>query len=599
MYRGRYVFSERGMQNQFRGWGYQDFTAGAITTTSVTITANENGTDYYGSFSSSNIISNTAVCVRADYPAKKAYTGTTALFSTKVSVSAHSGASVTLSGVPHSTWGNIRIYYFYNYTAGMPIDYTIPSKVVAENLFAELQSLLISEEEIGDGSKDAVFSSLENTPIGATTPSTGAFTTLTANALRTAANIGTGSDTDLIQLTDDNVTINGSLNFGAGTAYIRNTTGPLIISAAGNVAVDSALSADDITINNPSNIYSLDHDSFSGFVTNEHIDWTNSTEDILAAAAVLQKTSNQLILRYDDSAYIQFNVNQSGDLYVTSSDSVYSMVLQDANVYCKHVSVSGTSGITVYHDIYCAGTIYCDNIRPEASSGGAAYAPDSLHIDVDEAQIGTNADEDILQFATGSLVLNGTLTVTGNLTDDTNTLTIANAKTAYDHSQDNTQAHGDYLLNNASDSTSGTLTAANLQTAGNLQDGTYSASVEEILTVPYEFVIDGGGTAITTGQKGHIIIPYACTIKEVILLADQAGSIKIDIWKDTYANFPPDNEDTITGGNEPEISESDKDQDSTLTDWTTSVNAGDILAFNVDSCSTIERCTVSLKVIKA
>ena len=51
------------------------------------------------------------------------------------------------------------------------------------------------------------------------------------------------------------------------------------------------------------------------------------------------------------------------------------------------------------------------------------------------------------------------LYLAGNLSDETNTLTIANAKTAYDHSQDNTQAHTDYLLNNASDTFSGnTLT---------------------------------------------------------------------------------------------------------------------------------------------
>ena len=73
----------------------------------------------------------------------------------------------------------------------------------------------------------------------------------------------------------------------------------------------------------------------------------------------------------------------------------------------------------------------------------------------------------------------------------------------------------------------------------------------------------------------------------------------MDIWKDTYANYPPDDGDTITGANEPEIAASGvKDQDSTLTDWTKSISAGDVLGFNVDSCTTITRCTVSLKVIK-
>jgi len=113
------------------------------------------------------------------------------------------------------------------------------------------------------------------------------------------------------------------------------------------------------------------------------------------------------------------------------------------------------------------------------------------------------------------------------------------------------------------------------------------------------FIIDGGGEAIETGEKGHLEIPFKCQILQCTLLADVSGAIKIDIWKDTYAQFPPDNNDSICGGNEPEISASGvKDQDATLTDWTKTINAGDILAFNVDSCATITRVTISLKVQK-
>jgi len=110
------------------------------------------------------------------------------------------------------------------------------------------------------------------------------------------------------------------------------------------------------------------------------------------------------------------------------------------------------------------------------------------------------------------------------------------------------------------------------------------------------FIIDGGGSAITTGQKGHLEIPFACTIKQVTMLADQSGSIVVDIWKDTYASFPPTDADSITASAPPTISASQKSQDSTLTGWTKSISSGDILAFNVDSCSTITRVTISLKV---
>ena len=113
------------------------------------------------------------------------------------------------------------------------------------------------------------------------------------------------------------------------------------------------------------------------------------------------------------------------------------------------------------------------------------------------------------------------------------------------------------------------------------------------------FIIDGGGSAITTGQKGHIEIPFACTITGWTLVADQSGSIVVDVWKDTYANFPPTVADTITGSEKPTLSSVQKNQDLTLTTWTTAVSAGDILAFNVDSVATATRVTLSIRAEKS
>jgi hypothetical protein len=113
------------------------------------------------------------------------------------------------------------------------------------------------------------------------------------------------------------------------------------------------------------------------------------------------------------------------------------------------------------------------------------------------------------------------------------------------------------------------------------------------------FIIDGGGSTITTGIKGDLEIPFACTITAATLLADQSGSIVIDIWKDTYANYPPTDADSITSAAPPTISTATKSQDTTLTGWTTSITAGDTLRFNVDSITTCTRVTLSLKVTVA
>lgn len=111
-----------------------------------------------------------------------------------------------------------------------------------------------------------------------------------------------------------------------------------------------------------------------------------------------------------------------------------------------------------------------------------------------------------------------------------------------------------------------------------------------------EFVIDGGGSAITTGIKGDIEVPFGCTITRATAALDQSGSIVVDIWKDTYANYPPTDADSITASAPVTVSSATKSQDSTLTGWTTSVAAGSILRFNVDSADTCTRATISLKV---
>lgn len=111
--------------------------------------------------------------------------------------------------------------------------------------------------------------------------------------------------------------------------------------------------------------------------------------------------------------------------------------------------------------------------------------------------------------------------------------------------------------------------------------------------------IDGGGSTITTGVKGYVRVPFACTITKATALADASGSIVVDIWKDTYANFPPVDADSITASAPVTISSAQKSQDTTLTGWTTSLAAGDVLGFNVDSATTIAFVEIELEVVRA
>ena len=145
-----------------------------------------------------------------------------------------------------------------------------------------------------------------------------------------------------------------------------------------------------------------------------------------------------------------------------------------------------------------------------------------------------------------------------------------------------------------------TITTGDVATAawGNthLKDNITFLKTFDVLEIA--FVIDGGGALITTGEKGHIRVPFGCDINRNSLLADQSGSIVIDIWKDTLANFPPANGDSITASAPPTITTDTDSEDATLTGWTTAITADDILAFNVDSVTSIQRVTLGLKVTR-
>lgn len=123
----------------------------------------------------------------------------------------------------------------------------------------------------------------------------------------------------------------------------------------------------------------------------------------------------------------------------------------------------------------------------------------------------------------------------------------------------------------------------------------YEAISTTLRTRSIQYTIDGGGAAITTGAKGFVIMPYSGTITEWTLIADVSGSIVIDVWKDTYANHPPTVADTIAGSEKPTLSSATKNQDTTLSTWSTAVTAGDIIRFNVDSVSTVTLVVLSIK----
>jgi hypothetical protein len=110
--------------------------------------------------------------------------------------------------------------------------------------------------------------------------------------------------------------------------------------------------------------------------------------------------------------------------------------------------------------------------------------------------------------------------------------------------------------------------------------------------------IDGGGSAVTTGNKGYLIIPYSGTITGWQLIANATGSCILDVWKAATGNIPTVT-NTITGTEKPTLSAQQINTDLALTSWTTSVVQNDVVAFNVDSATTVSRVNLSIFITKS
>jgi len=115
-------------------------------------------------------------------------------------------------------------------------------------------------------------------------------------------------------------------------------------------------------------------------------------------------------------------------------------------------------------------------------------------------------------------------------------------------------------------------------------------------TDSFGITVDGAGTALTTGSKGYKQIPFDCTVTGWVVTSKETGSIVFDIKRSTYAGFPTTS--TIAGTEKPTLSAAQKNEDLTLSTWTTSLSAGDIVEFVVDSASTVTRATVTILVSK-
>lgn len=96
---------------------------------------------------------------------------------------------------------------------------------------------------------------------------------------------------------------------------------------------------------------------------------------------------------------------------------------------------------------------------------------------------------------------------------------------------------------------------------------------------------DTAGSVLTSGSVVYFTIPYSCTISAWNATVD-AGTVTFDIWKIATGTAVPTVANTITASALPAISTGTALHSTTLTSWTTSVSANDIVGIKLQTVAT-------------
>jgi hypothetical protein len=115
----------------------------------------------------------------------------------------------------------------------------------------------------------------------------------------------------------------------------------------------------------------------------------------------------------------------------------------------------------------------------------------------------------------------------------------------------------------------------------------------QVATHPFTVVINNP----VVGDVCDIFVPFYHDIVRWTLLADQAGDVEIEVWRDTYTNYPPTSGDKISASAPMTLSSAAKAQNTTLTGWNkTDVPDNRTYRFHINSVATITRLTINFDV---
>lgn len=148
----------------------------------------------------------------------------------------------------------------------------------------------------------------------------------------------------------------------------------------------------------------------------------------------------------------------------------------------------------------------------------------------------------------------------------------------------------------------GTSTASAFQPGFSIGSAAGAATVNGVPLLPANSYPDVGATWVT--PTGALAIPinvvpiYFKRARSIVGVSITTlggnGSCVIDIWKRAMASYPPSVADTICAASKPTIIAGTHFTDFVLSGWNTSISAGDVLFFNLDSTSAFSLIAVRL-----
>ena len=403
---------------------------------------------------------------------------------------------------------------------------------------------------------------INNMAIGGTTAAAGTFTTVVANASTSSASSTGAVSYGTVNYTDTNLM--------ASFASSVNSYNQMILQ---NNNAGSSASTDFIVSNNNGTATTY----FGDFGMNSS-GWSGSGAFNVPNNVFLTSTSADLAIGTTTSNAIHFVVNNgTTDAMTISSAGIVSLgtALAVTSGGTGTTTSTGSGAVVLNVSPTFSGTITASNINASALTLGSA--------------LGTSYGGTGL---TGFTAANNAIYSTSSSALTAGTLPIAAGGTGLTA----TPSNGQIDIGNGTGFTRTTLTGGTGVTVTNASGSVTISTTGQVVGV--EYVIDGGGSAITTGFKGYLYIPFGCTLTAWTLLADTTGSITVDITNDSYANYGT-NTSMVGTGTKPNISSATKGQQTSITGWTTtSISAGNVVGFNVTAATTVTRVTVALTVTR-